>query len=121
MEQWLETSIKWLLGPEIGNEKRPGHLWPLWIFLRALAAIYFSAFYSLLFQIKGLIGPHGILPAQQYFLAVGRAMPGLKYCVAPSLFWIASSSHMMMAVMWVGLIAAAFAFLNLWPRLCFLI
>ena len=32
-----------------------------WIFLRALALIYFSAFYSLLFQIKGLIGPQGIL------------------------------------------------------------
>ena len=38
---------------------------PRWIFLRALAAIYFSAFYSLLFQIKGLIRPDGILPLQQ--------------------------------------------------------
>ena len=28
---------------------------PRWIFFRALAAIYFSAFYSLLFQIKGLL------------------------------------------------------------------
>jgi hypothetical protein len=48
---------------------------PRWIFLRALAAIYFSAFYSLLFQIKGLIGPDGILPAQQYLAAVGRECP----------------------------------------------
>ena len=42
-----------------------------WIFLRALALIYFSAFFSLLFQIKGLIGPEGILPAGQYLAAVG--------------------------------------------------
>ncbi len=51
-----------------------GRLAPRWIFLRALAAIYFSAFYSLLFQIKGLIGPEGILPAQQYLAAVAQQM-----------------------------------------------
>ena len=55
-----------------------GHLWPRWIFLRALGLIYFSAFYSLLFQIKGLIGPDGILPAVDYLQAVARrrAFPG---------------------------------------------
>ena len=37
-----------------------------WLFLRALAVIYFSAFFSLLFQIRGLIGPQGLLPAQRY-------------------------------------------------------
>jgi hypothetical protein len=110
--------LRWLFDGHCGPADR---LIPRWIFLRALAAIYFSAFYSLLFQIKGLIGPHGVLPAQQYLSAVGRAMPGLKYWYAPSLFWIASSSSMMMAVTWFGLIAAVFAFLNLWPRLCFLI
>ena len=40
--------------------------YPRWLFLRALALIFFSAFYSLVFQIKGLIGPEGILPAQHY-------------------------------------------------------
>jgi hypothetical protein len=48
-------------------------------------------------------------------------MPGLKYWYAPSLFWIASSSHMMMAVTWVGLIASVIAFLNFWPRLSFFV
>ena len=37
-----------------------------WLFLRALGLIYFSVFFSLLFQIRGLIGPQGILPAGQY-------------------------------------------------------
>jgi hypothetical protein len=38
-------------------------LWPRWIWLRALGLIFLSAFYSLAFQIDGLIGPRGILPA----------------------------------------------------------
>src|SRR5437899_838922 len=49
--------IPWLLGPEAATEGKSTHLLPRWIFLRALGLIYFSAFYSLLFQIKGLIGP----------------------------------------------------------------
>jgi len=63
MEQRIEAVVKWLLGPETSDEQRPGHLWSRWVFLRALGLFYFSAFYSLLFQIKGLIGPSGILPA----------------------------------------------------------
>ena len=43
-----------------------------WIFLRALGVIYFSAFYSLVFQIRGLIGPRGILPAEEYLAWVTK-------------------------------------------------
>ena len=49
-----------LFDSEQGDSQR---LVPRWIFLRALGLIYFSAFYSLVFQIRGLIGPNGILPA----------------------------------------------------------
>ena len=94
---------------------------PRWIFLRALAAIYLSAFYSLLFQIKGLIGPQGVLPAGVYLAAVSREMPSWHYWFAPSLFWISSTSQMLMAVMWIGLAASVAAFLNLWPRLSFFV
>ncbi len=110
--------LRWLFDGRDGPADR---LVPRWIFLRALAAIYFSAFYSLLFQIKGLIGPEGILPAQQYLTSVARAMGGAKYWYAPSLFWISSSDRMLMAVTWIGLAAAMVAFLNLWPRLSFLV
>jgi len=61
---------------------------PRWIFFACAGAIYFSAFYSLLFQIKGLIGPDGILPANQYLAAVARSLGSAKYWYAPSLFWI---------------------------------
>jgi hypothetical protein len=94
---------------------------PRWIFLRTLALWYFSAFYALLFQIKGLMGPQGILPAGQYLSAVARALGSRRLWFAPSLFWLSSSSRMLMAVMILGLAASVIAFLNLWPRISFLI
>jgi len=110
--------LRWLFDGRHGPTDR---LIPRWIFLRALAAIYFSAFYSLLFQVKGLIGPHGILPAQQYLAAVAREMPATKYWFAPSLYWISSSSTALMTVTWIGLAASVIAFLNLWPRASFFV
>src|SRR5271154_5980310 len=116
--------LRWLFDSRHGP---PDRLIPRWIFLRALALIYFSAFYSLLFQIKGLIGPEGILPAQDYLADIAQQLGlaqhfGLeRYWYAPSLYWISSSSTMMMAVTWAGLIAAVIAFLNLWPRASFFV
>lgn len=60
MQRTPGNVVRWLFDSQHGASER---LIPRWIFLRALAAIYFSAFYSLLFQIKGLNGPEGILPA----------------------------------------------------------
>ena len=116
MERTRGNVVRWLFDSRHGP---PDKLIPRWIFLRALAAIYFSAFYSLLFQIKGLIGPEGILPAQHYLVAVARALDAKCYWFAPSLFWLSASSHMLMATMIVGLIASIIAFFNLWPRLSF--
>ena len=110
------NALRWLFDGRYGPADR---LIARWILLRALALIYFSAFYSLLFQIKGLIGPEGILPAGQYLEAIARALPATKYWYAPSLYWWSASDHALMAVMWVGLVAATIAFLNLWPRVSF--
>jgi hypothetical protein len=116
MVPWLRDAAQWLLAPERPRQGRSGHLWARWIFLRALGAIYFSAFYALLFQIKGLVGPDGLLPAGDYLQAVRQAFPWTKYQFAPSLFWFGSNDHALMLVMWIGLIASLLVFLNLWPR-----
>ncbi len=114
-ESRLPSRARWLFDSRCGLR---GHLLPRWIFLRALAAIYFSAFLSLLFQIKGLIGPQGILPAGDYLAAVSHVAQGaMRLWYAPSLFWLGPASAMLMAVTWAGLIASLLAFLNLWPRL----
>ncbi len=116
--------VNWLLGPEPITEKRPGHLWPRWIFLRALGLIYFSAFYSLLFQIKGLIGPNGILPAADYLQAVSAALHLQSYWTVPTLLWFGAGNGALMMLCWVGLVASLLVTLNLWPRagllICFL-
>jgi lipase maturation factor 1 len=117
----LNDAAKWLLGPEIPAEGRTGHLWARWIFLRAMGFIYFSAFYALLFQIKGLIGPNGLLPVADFLPAVAQALPGSKYDYAPTLFWLGSGNHALMLVMWIGLAASVSVFLNVWPRASLLV
>lgn len=113
--------LRWLFDPDAGSRYR---FVPRWIFLRALAAIYFSAFFSLLFQIEGLIGPRGILPAERYLIAVRGELGLLRFWYVPSLFWLSSfrfSSwpHITMAVTWIGLVASVAAFCNVWPRFTF--
>src|ERR1700729_3308087 len=117
----LQAAVNWLLGPEPITEKRPGHLWPRWIFLRVLGLIYFSAFYSLLFQIKGLIGPNGILPAADYLQAVNGALHLQSYWTVPTLLWFGASNGALMTLCWVGLVASLLVTLNLWPRASLLI
>ena len=90
---------------------------PRWIFLRALGLIFFSAFYPLLFQIRGLIGPNGILPAQVYLDAVAQSnFAGVRNWFAPTLLWISSGPHMLLAICWIGMIAALALAFNFWPR-----
>jgi lipase maturation factor 1 len=90
---------------------------PRWIVLRVLGLIYCSAFVSLLFQIRGLMGPAGILPAGRYLQAVAQSFgPGMRLWFAPTLLWLASGSHMLMAMCWAGLAASLLLTLNVWPR-----
>ncbi len=97
---------------------------PRWIVLRALGLIYCSAFVSLLFQIRGLIGPDGILPASRYLAAVAQSFgPGVRLWFAPTVLWLSSGSHMLMVMCWLGLAASLLLTANIWPRatllLCF--
>src|SRR4051812_793577 len=105
MERWFAPSAS------------PSFVRARWIWLRCLGAIFFSAFYSLYFQIHGLIGPRGILPAGEYLGAVHRAL-GLKgYWFAPPLLWFSASDRMLSAIVWIGFAASIAIIFNLWPRL----
>ena len=111
----FSRATEWLLGPESGET---GHLGPRWIFLRALALIFFSAFYSLVYQVTGLIGPNGILPATNYLAAIAHSTSGLeRLWFAPSVFWIRSTDHALLLVCWIGMAASILLFLNFWPRM----
>ena len=103
------------------NNGVQGCLVARWIFLRALAAIYFSAFFSLAFQIKGLVGPQGILPAQEYLISGVHYFGTWRYWQVPSLIVWSASAHTLMLVIWIGMLASALAFVNLLPRVNFLL
>jgi hypothetical protein len=96
---------------------RSSFLWPRWIFLRALGAIFFSAFFSLAFQIHGLIGPRGILPAASYLPVVRSVYPRLAWWYVPSLLWVSASDAALSVLVWAGLAASVALLLNFWPRL----
>jgi lipase maturation factor len=98
------------------NEPQPV-LVPRWVFLRALGLIFFSAFYSLYFQIHGLIGPKGILPAASYLAAAHSAVGWRAYWYVPSLLWFGSSDVALSILVWTGFIASAAIIFNLWPRI----
>jgi hypothetical protein len=89
---------------------------PRWLFLRALGLIYFSAFFSLAFQIRGLIGAQGILPSNEYLEAVARQFGAARFWFAPTLLWFSTAPHMLSAICWVGMIASLLVFFNVWPR-----
>src|ERR1035438_3954760 len=89
---------------------------PRWIFLRALGLIYFSAFFSLVFQIRGLIGTQGILPCNEYLEAVAHQFGAARFWFAPTLLWFSTGPHMLGAICWVGMIAALLVVCNVWPR-----
>jgi lipase maturation factor 1 len=121
---WPAASrIRWLFDARQGP---PDRLLPRWLFLRALGAIYFSAFYSLIFQIRGLIGPQGILPAQSYLHLVGQSLGHWeRLWYAPTLLWLSSGPGILNALCWVGMLASILIVLNVWPRgmlaLCFVL
>lgn len=99
------------------------HIVARWLFLRTLGIIYCSAFYALLFQVRGLIGSQGILPIGDFLHAV-CSLGVLRFWYAPTLLWLSSSDRMLMALCWIGLIASLLLVANIWPRVmlftCFL-
>src|SRR5258708_9644536 len=73
--------LRWLFDPEHGARDR---LIPRWLFLRALGVIYFSAFFSLIFQVRGLLCPNGILPSAEYLRAVTNSIGFSRFWYAPT-------------------------------------
>ena len=93
--------------------RAPDALWPRWIFLRALGLIFFSAFYSLAFQIHGLIGRRGILPVAEYLGRVSAVVPGIKRLwYVPSVLWLGTSDRALTAVVALGIVCSLLVVVN---------
>ncbi len=103
-----------------GNEvRRPTYFRTRDLFLRFLGAIYFIAFVSLWFQVDGLIGENGVLPAGQYLARVQERFGSDAFLALPTLCWFSSSSgflHFLCgagAILSVGLMAGVAPVLSL--------
>lgn len=96
----------------------PGSLWPRWLFLRALGLIFLSAFYSLAFQMHGLVGEQGILPAGEYLHALTGMMGAVhRVWLAPTVFWLGAGDAALWMVIVAGLACSLLLTANVWPRL----
>jgi lipase maturation factor 1 len=119
MNSWAPSFLLWFAGPRPPGP--PGHLLPRWLLIRSMGIIYFSAFYSLVFQIRGLLGPDGLLPAGMYLQEVAKYFASARYWYAPTVLWLNSSDPALLGLCWLGLIASLLLILNLWPRAMLLI
>lgn len=94
------------------NVSRPRFAIATEAFLRVLALVYAIAFLSFWVQLPGLIGPQGILPAEQYMPAVAQQLGASRWYVLPSLCWIFGSGWFLHVLCGVGLVLAAGVFFN---------
>ena len=119
MQRARGNVVRWLFDSRYGPADR---LIPRWIFLRDPGAVVFL---GILFSSVPDQGPDGSGGGPSRGAVSCRGGAGARsrrrFWFAPSLFWASSSSRMLMGVMIVGLLASVVAFVNLWPRLSFLV
>src|SRR6185295_2928156 len=88
------------------------------VFSRLLAVVYFLAFLSLWFQLDGLIGAGGILPASQLMAQAATKIPG-RVDLLPTLFWLGSSDRFLDLVCGGGMFLAVVALMGFAEPLVF--
>jgi hypothetical protein len=95
-----------------------GMLRPRWLWLRALGLIFLSAFYALAFQVHGLVGERGILPAGVYLHQVAGALGSVqRVWYAPTLFWFGAGDVALWLVVGAGIACSLLLVANVWPKL----
>jgi hypothetical protein len=89
------------------------------VFLRALGAIYLIAFLSLWVQITGLVGVHGIAPAQEFLDGVRRYYPALKaFHLVPTVLWFGAGDEALHLTCALGVAGAVLLIADVAPKLC---
>ncbi|MEO8799194.1 MAG: lipase maturation factor family protein, partial [Polyangiaceae bacterium] len=96
--------------------QRRSMLWPRWVALRAIGFFFFSAFFSLGYEILGLVGSHGLRPAALLFETLRAHHGVIRYWEVPSLLWLDCSDHALTALVVLGLVASILLIANVAPK-----
>lgn len=95
------------------------------LFLRLLGLIYIAAFGSLWPQIDGLVGSHGIVPADQMMPSMREALGARVFLEVPTLFWFGINDAALVWFCAFGCIAGVALVVGFFSRtaaaLCFLL
>jgi hypothetical protein len=83
-----------------------------WLFVRAIALIYFAAFLSLSVQIEGLVGENGILPVQYFFQNTEARFGEIAWLRIPTLFWLDSSDSSLVLACYAGMLFSGLLFIG---------
>ena len=83
-----------------------------WLFLKALALIYFAAFLSIAVQIPGLAGPNGILPFEEYLTLAYQQRGYQAFLYLPTVFWINSGNLTLQLVAYAGCLFSILLFIG---------
>ena len=89
---------RWFWGASV---ERPSYLLTRWLYLRLLGVTFFIAFVSFGIQAKGLVGPEGILPAENTLERVAESLGPERYLKFPTLSWL-SPGNAGVELLWMG-------------------
>ena len=98
-------------------EGPPTFLLSRWLFLRLLGGIYLIAFVSLGWQIIGLIGEDGILPAGEYLERAEQLYGTRAHWMFPTLAWLSASDTVLRFLCLGGTIASVLLITGVAPML----
>jgi len=88
------------------------------IFLRLLAVIHLIAFISFWTQLSGLIGAHGILPADSYLQRVHAQIGAAAYVRLPTLCWQFGADRFLGVLCATGIVFSLLLFIDIAPAIC---
>src|SRR5262245_13661020 len=82
------------------------------IFARAGSNL-FDRIFLLEFQIKGLVGSNGILPAKIFLDYAYQKLGADAYTIVPTIFWLQSSDFFLQFACWIGVLISLFALIGI--------
>jgi len=106
---------RWLWGRDV---RTPTYATATWIFLRLLGLIYLIAFLSFWRQSAGLIGEHGILPAETFFARAREFLGGDAFWQLPSFLWWGADSMALNVWCALGVVASLLLLFGVLPAPC---